>query len=348
VDGSGNVYVAGIEATTGANGAFLAKYNSSGVIQWQRRLHTGTGNTPQFLGIDIGSDGYLYLTGSGVLAATGSDLLVAKYDTSGTIQWQRRLYGPTTTNDSGNVGCLDSSDNLILPATAAGLGTGGAAYLAKYNSSGTLQWQRQLDGAGGSDSFTCACVDESDSIYVCGFTVVSGVFSCIIAKYDSTGAIQWQNTLTDATISYLRGCAIDGDGNLVAVGQFGGTNSEVGVVVKYEPDGTLVWQKAVSPASGRLILTGITTVGNTAWICGYTTGDGAGSDDAFVMKIPTDLNVDGTYGAFSIGALTLTPAAGTLTDSAGSLTGATPTLTSASTSLTAATATLTAELILIE
>jgi len=253
------------------------------------------------------------------------------------------MYGPTTTNDTGYPGCIDSSDNLILVGgTAAGTGV-----VAKYDSGGTLQWQRELDAVG-TDLILAGSVDATDDIYACGVTTVGGVTAGALVKYNPGGTLQWQKALYLTELTYFWGCAVDADGNILVVGQYGAVSSEIGVIAKYEPDGTLVWQKAVTPSSGRLVLNCIAVRDNTAWIGGYTSGDGAGGDDLVVIKIPTDVTVDGTYGAFAIGALSHTSGDAGMTDGAGSLTGATPTLTSASTSLTAATATLTAELILIE
>ena len=89
VDSSGNVYVTGYTTSDGAGGAdiSISKYNTSGVIQWQRTLG-GTGIDYGY-GIAVDSSGNVYVTGhTGSDGAGGNDISISKYNTSGTIQWQ--------------------------------------------------------------------------------------------------------------------------------------------------------------------------------------------------------------------------------------------------------------------
>jgi hypothetical protein len=92
IDGSGNVY--GSAHVSDVNkGMYLFKYNSSGILQWQRRVYNGS-NLFYRASVTVVSDGVIF-TGS----HNGSAGVIVKYNAAGTIQWQY-----TVTHSSGSVG----------------------------------------------------------------------------------------------------------------------------------------------------------------------------------------------------------------------------------------------------
>ena len=70
-------------------------------------------------------------------------------------------------------------------------------FTAKFNSSGTIQWQRTLDGSTQHDRGTGIAVDSSGNVYIAGFGAwTSGKsYEILIAKYNSSGTLQYQRTL---------------------------------------------------------------------------------------------------------------------------------------------------------
>jgi hypothetical protein len=214
VDGSGNVYITGF-TSSGSGGALIAKYNSSGAIQWQRTL--GGTSTEYGFGIAVDGSGNVYITGFTDLAGNRS-VLIAKYDTSGTIQWQRTLDGAGT--DQGFGIAVDGSGNVYVTGHTYSSGAGSNDFLiAKYDTSGTIQWQRTLGGANTDYGYGIA-VDGSGNVYITGITASSGAggFDVLIAKYDTSGTIQWQRTLGGAGNDIGNDIVVDGSGNLYITG----------------------------------------------------------------------------------------------------------------------------------
>ena len=121
VDGAGNFYVCGTSNSTGTSNLIIAKYNPSGVIQWQRRLG-GSGETTSSNNITISPDGYIYVTGS-CLSGGSFEICIVKYNSSGVIQFQRSL-GISTSTERGYGISVDANNMYIAgQATISGLDT---------------------------------------------------------------------------------------------------------------------------------------------------------------------------------------------------------------------------------
>ena len=99
IDAAGNIYVCGqyqYDYDGGTTSAMsLVKFNSSGVKQWSRRV---VGNCATFAtSVVVGDDNNLYLSGiTGNNNTSDFTWVVAKYDTSGAVVWQRLIDNTTT------------------------------------------------------------------------------------------------------------------------------------------------------------------------------------------------------------------------------------------------------------
>jgi uncharacterized delta-60 repeat protein len=241
VDSSGNCYVTGNTDSTGAgvNDVLIAKYDTSGTIQWQRVLGGTSGE--QGFGIAVDSSGNCYVTGTtSSTGAGGTDALITKYDTSGTIQWQRVLGGTNT--DYGQSIAVDSTGNCYVTGYTNSAGAGGVDVLVtKYDTSGTIQWQRVL-GTTGQDIGHGISVDTSGNCYVTGYTDSAGAGSAdvIIAKYDTSGTIQWQRVLGGTSGEQGLGIAVDSSGNCYVTGYTAsaGAGSNDVLIAKLPGDGS--------------------------------------------------------------------------------------------------------------
>ena len=190
IDSSDNIIVCGYTGSDGAgvNDVLIAKYNSSGVFQWDRTLGGSGDDYGNAVAIDS-SDNIIVCGRTNSDGAGVNDVLIAKYNSSGVLQWDRTLGGSGT--DYGNAVAIDSSDNIIVCGRTDSDGAGGIDFLiAKYNSSGVLQWDRTLGGSG-SDLGNAVAIDSSDNIIVCGRTNSDGAggIDVLIAKLPPDGSL---------------------------------------------------------------------------------------------------------------------------------------------------------------
>jgi uncharacterized delta-60 repeat protein len=351
IDSSNNVYVTGSTGSTGAgsNDLLVAKYNSSGTIQWQRVL--GGSGTDAGRSVAIDSSDNVYVFGdTGSTGAGGVDFLLAKYNSSGTIQWQRVLGG--SGSDAGRSVAIDSSDNVYVLGYENSTGAGGFDFLlAKYNSSGTIQWQRVLGGSG-NDFGESVAIDSSDNVYVLGRSSSTGAggTDLLLAKYNSSGTIQWQRVLGETGDDYGQSVAIDSSDNVYVLGY---TSSGAGgtdfLLAKYNSSGTIQFQRVLGGTGADQGYAVTIDSSNNVYVFGFTVSTGAGSVDYLLAKLPNDGSLTGTYVLDGVNiiyaASSLTAATSTLTAATSSLTSATSTLTAATSTLADASASLTSYLV---
>jgi sugar lactone lactonase YvrE len=378
-DSNGNVYVTGYYLTSsvtifnaggstfgtlansGSFAGFIVKYNSAGIAQWATRID-GTGDDVGF-GIATDATGNVYVTGRytgtvtvfnaggtsfGTLANSGSfAAFVVKYNTSGTAQWATRIDG--TGADVGHGIATDADGNVyvtgyytgtvtIFNAGGTSFGTlansgGNAAFVVKYNTTGSAQWATRIDGTGNDQGWGIA-TDATGNVYVTGYyagTVTifnaggtsfgtlanSGSFAAYVVKYNTSGTAQWATRIDGTSSNSGQGIATDATGNVYVTGYYQGTvtifnaggtsfgtlansGSNAAFVVKYNTSGAAQWATRIDGTSDDVGF-GIATDSNgNVYVTGRYTGaaivrnpDGStfgtltsdGSREAFIVKI---------------------------------------------------------------
>lgn len=238
VASSGNIYTNGYAAPFSNYAQLFAKYDSSGNLQWQRTIR----NQNSFgcgVGLDSSENAYF----GGWMQPFRRMASITKYNSSGTFQWNK-LYG----NYGGNNFYIfalttDSSGNTYATGTATN-SAGQAMFTIKVNSSGTIQWQKQLLYSYSYAYGGGICLDSSGYVYVLGLDGGSGVPSgtsspAVIAKYDSSGTLQFQRYLYTGVSGYDIGMGIqvDGAGSML-VGVTGGATGYFDLLAKLPTDGS--------------------------------------------------------------------------------------------------------------
>ena len=325
-DSSGNIYVAG--STQGALGGnsnagdwdiYLIKYNSSGTSQWINQFGSSARDQP-WNGIAIDSSNNIYVTGytAGGLdsntSSGGNDAFLVKFDSLGTKQWTSQ-WG-TSSNDNGLVVAVDSSGNIYVSGETLGALEGSNqgstdVFLSKFNTSGNLQWTRQL-GSDQADYSKSIAVDSSDNIYITGYTagdfdgntfVVGGPYDYFLVKYNTSGAKQWSKLFGDNSKDIANGITTDSSGNIYitgntsgSLGGFSNQGQEDYFLQKLDSSGNELWYKQSGfskndygmsveiDSSGNIFVAGQT------WMAfdGYTQ---AGNGDLFVIKYDSNGNI---------------------------------------------------------
>lgn len=201
-DSSNNVYAV---MTYGTFGSHIVKWNSSGTIQWQRRIET---NSCLLSAITVDSSANVYVAGK--FTASGNvHGFVAKYNTSGTIQWQRS-YVDTNTSGSQDTTfsevAVDSSANVYLVGKLKNTSGGFTLPVVKYDTSGTLQWQRNItDGtaAASQNTYATSIKISGTSMIITGAIEGDATYgSCFITVLPTDGTKTGTYVISDIGYPY--------------------------------------------------------------------------------------------------------------------------------------------------
>ena len=170
----------------GYNDFYIAKLDSSGLLQWTKTVGGTGGDYGAFI-IQTSGGGYAVAGTTISFGAGNYDMYAVKLDGTGSLQWSRIIgginfeyvYSIIQTNDGG----------YALTGSSASFGAGGYdAYIVKLDSSGMIQWNRTFGGP---------FDDEANSIIQTldgGFAVSgrtqsfgAGYYDMYIVKLDSSG-----------------------------------------------------------------------------------------------------------------------------------------------------------------
>jgi hypothetical protein len=274
----------------------------------------------------------VYAAGSFIVAGNQAFHIV-KYNSSGTLQWQRQLTGGSS-NSTYDMH-VDSSSNVYI----AGQTNRGTAqfdgYIAKYNSSGTLQWQRQFTYGAGQGQITSLTTDSSLNIYAATSNPTTMMW-----KLTSSGTTTFQQSNVGYYLPY-RGFICNSTN--VFGNTYIGTNTNLVHAVSCST-GAVTWmnsfvQASVVPggmafgSSGYLLMTQRGVSGSDVYAGHFrlpSNGANTGAGGISASPINTVYNVASNTG--TITATSYTNSAAAHTDGAGTLTSATSSLTDAASS----------------
>ena len=133
-------------------------------------------------------------------------------------------------------------------------------FVVKFAADGSLVWQRiwnelTIRGLGRPG---VAVTSDGNSVYVTGIGAVNGN-DAVLLKFDAvTGALLWERTWGGAENDVAFDVATAADGSAYVVGtatSFGPSSSGL-FVVKFNPTGTLVWQRLADGAAGNAVAVG--------------------------------------------------------------------------------------------
>jgi hypothetical protein len=330
VDSSSNIYAFIAEGSN--NGIQLAKYNSSGTLQFQLKTTSSVRTIRPSQAVIDGSNNIFVAAFAELAGCYGStyNLALVKYTTSGTVSWAYYY----TAGAVANGVAYDSSGNLWV----SGQLSGGSGKFVKVNSSGTATLSRDSSNT----AFNGIAIDSSDNIYMVGIENSSSNNASTF-NVSSAGAINWARKFVLGTSAGARNIAVDSSGNIYVVSVFSASGAPVySAILKYNSSGTLQWQRTLkgpgNSTSYGLYAQDITTSNGNVIITGYQNTTGVSNAwYGFTVSVPTDGSLTGTI---VNGGNSYVYAAGTGTESAGQTVTIT-TVSNSTTTLSASNATTT-------
>lgn len=234
-DSSGNVYVKGIlekpvtfgnttlSPTQGKNTYFIAKCNAAGQYFWARSfdIDYNPNWSQHSLRIAVAPAGDIFLYGSfesyarientQINSRGGTDIFIAKYNSSGTFQWLKHeggAYGEypdaATCDKNGDLFITGSYDSITVVSGVTFTNTYNRSFFfQKYDANGNLLWSREADkgemhissiktdASGNAYLMGTASTDTSigGGLEICGNTLATSTYfgSVVVLRFDNNG-----------------------------------------------------------------------------------------------------------------------------------------------------------------
>lgn len=234
-----------------------------------------------------------------------TDIFIAKYDKNGNLVWINQAGGGGKDAPSGGV-IMDNSGNVFISGYFTGSANFGQFYLnsygdddtdmfvAKYNSSGDIQWAKSAGGTA-DDKSTGISLDVSGDLIINGNfseTAYFGSYSIsanntddlLLAKYSKWGNVTWVKRVGGNQVAYgnneLSGVRAYGSGNIIMTGYFTGSlslgsqvlNSVGGkdlFIAKFDESGNFNWAKRAGGVEDDVVYDKITDDNDNIYITGY-------------------------------------------------------------------------------
>lgn len=250
-DSSGNYYY----MTAGSSPLVsVIKVNPVGIMQWATRLDGASGYAMSGGGtgrssIVVAASGNIYCAVRLSLSSYPYSTVhgVVKLNASGVVQWSSFLSSPADYYSNMSIG-VDSSENVYVlnynRINASSTSDDGACF-AKYNSSGTLQWQKQLQLGYASTLGSAMVVDATNNyIYFAGALYDSSLSlrGGLLGKYDTSLSPVWQQLMSSALQQYY-GCSVNPTTQSVCA-----LTSDLTAVL-HNSSGAQQWQKTIASGS---------------------------------------------------------------------------------------------------
>jgi hypothetical protein len=217
---------------------------------WSQSAHTwGGSSTDQAASVALDSSGNVYVAGSTEsFGAGGQDVLITKYDPSGTFLWAKTWGGPS--NDYATAIKVGPDGFLYVTGFTSSFGAGWYdLILLQLDTDGNLRWGTTW-GGGSYDGGHDIGFDASGNIYAVAESYSTGpcCSTAVLLKFSTTGALL-QSSYYKGPATYDAGYSltVDSSFNVIVAGiswdySISPLHNSI-LLLKYAPNGNLLWQE---------------------------------------------------------------------------------------------------------
>jgi len=270
---------------SGSKDLLLVKFDSSGVEQWSKAV--GGVGLDEGLSVAHTSDGGYVMVGDTLGYGAGSfDILLVKFDSSGTNQWAKTI-GDEYSNYGHSVVQTSDSGYIVTGYTTRYGGLIRDVLLIKLSSSGTKQWVKTIGDSDDDEGFSV--IQTSDGGYVVAGQTSSysvGADDFLLVKFDSSGNEQWTKTVGGASDDRALSVAQTSDEGYVVTGftrNYDAEGTDI-LLVKFDSSGNEQWTKTVGGANDDFSRSVAQTSDGGYIVTGYTQSYGGTDYDVLLVK----------------------------------------------------------------
>jgi hypothetical protein len=205
------------ENCMGDSDFWVVKIDNNGNVVWDNTIGgddydslSSLKQTPDG-GYILGGFSNSNISGDKTENSMNGDIWIVKLNSNGIVEWDNTIGGDSgdglnqisITNDGGYIIGAESNSNISGDKTEDAFDASGDYWILKLDASGNIQWQNTIGGTG-YDSIESISQTSDGGYILSGFsdspisgdkTENSNSFDAWVLKLDSSGDIEWQNTI---------------------------------------------------------------------------------------------------------------------------------------------------------
>lgn len=251
---------------------FVAKYNTSGVLQWDELL-SGTANEDDAVKEIFTLNNDIFVVGGVLNTNTQYDLITSKYNSSGTLQWSK-IYNHSGLNDAALLVSGNATEILTVGIVETTAGTYEQLVVSYNNSTGAVIQTAATQGILAEiQEVNDAIIDDSGNVFITGASNTSQGMVLKIVKLSAQMDLVWTQTYqaTGSDKNVGNAITLDNNGNVYVTGySIGTSHTPQMVTIKYSSTGVEQW---VHSATGMIESAGndiIVNSNNEVFVSGYS------------------------------------------------------------------------------
>lgn len=279
IDAGGNIITTGNTVISPTKIALLlTKQSTSGTILWQKTFTIS--NESKNYGVALTTDNVnnIYVVGSCYEnESTKHNMLIMKYNSSGTKLWHKTYNGPGNHDDAAvAVICNGTGSEVYVTGPSYGSNSLADYLTLKLNSSnGSTLWERRFNHSSNLNDIPIALsFDGSGKVVISGGSATDALnYDVLTLKYNTNGTLNDSIRIANPGLGYDQPSALakDAAGNLYITGSTtsDGVNFDI-QTIKLNGNLDLVWKKTFDLSQGDDRATSVCVdAESNVYTCGY-------------------------------------------------------------------------------
>ena len=242
---------------------WFEKRDDAGTADFENRIEsTQSGVNTNLYAMELDVNNNLIVGGK-----TGDVPWIAKYSNGGVIDWQ----STTNTGSLEYVGITSDSNGQYYACGVQYPGTGAVGFVEKFDANGNPGWGKAAFMLGREVLLSSIAANNRGEVVAVGQLEDDNSYKGYIVKIDTnTGQVLWDRTLTKHlsaySYTYCSDVYIDSKDQIYVIGNREGGNpyeSTEGFIIKYSPEGNIIWQRESYTPNGTLTNYAVKSDGET-------------------------------------------------------------------------------------